>query len=462
MHTTAYDTGRLFFQTYAQPHHVTCLDVGSYDVNGSLRSLAPPHMKYVGVDMAAGPGVDIVLQDPHKLPFVDNWFDLIVSSSCFEHDSMFWLTFLECVRVLKPQGVLYISAPSNGTFHAYPKDNWRFYPDSGQALVSWAHKQGVSAFLVESFLTLQRAEGQWNDCVMIFSKGDPGQFPSQKFVSDVHDEAYNIRNMRTSDIINYQPHTQDHLIQARLSTELNQLRSVTNVRPAPVTNLNKFSCTVCGNNTTHSYNVIWPELIEQWQLTPAQVAYVNQQQGTHCAQCHNNLRSLALAGAITCTQPHMRLPDWINAHSHLKVLEINTAGTIHPWIKHMPQHVLAEYPEVDMQHMPYADDTWDMVVHSDTLEHVRDPVQALKECHRVLVPGGRVCFTVPVIVERLSRNRKGMPLSHHGSQNTQDVGLQVHTEFGADVWRSCVEAGFEKVTLHTLCYPAAMAIEAVK
>jgi SAM-dependent methyltransferase len=208
--------------------------------------------------------------------------------------------------------------------------------------------------------------------------------------------------------------------------------------------------------------VLWPELIDQWQLTPEQVAYVNQQQGTFCAQCHNNLRSLVLAGAICSTQPQQKLPAWTQENSHLKVLEINTAGTIHPWVQSMPHHVLAEYPEVDMQQLPYADATWDLILHSDTLEHVPNPVQALKECYRVLVQGGRLCFTVPVIVERLSRNRQGMPASYHGSQTTQDAGLQVHSEFGADVWRSCVEAGFSKVTLHTLCYPAAIAIEAHK
>src|SRR5208282_3830755 len=42
-----------------------------------------------------------------------------------------------------------------------------------------------------------------------------------------------------------------------------------------------------------------------------------------------------------------------------------------------------------------------LVIHSDTLEHVERPVRALEECRRVLAPGGRVCFTVPIIVGRL-------------------------------------------------------------
>lgn len=472
MHTSAYETGRLFFQTYYRPQHTACLDVGSYDVNGSLRSLAPPHIQYMGVDLESGPGVDLVLQDPHLLPFGDNQFDLIVSSSCFEHDSMFWLTFLECVRVLRPGGFLYVSAPSNGKYHAHPQDNWRFYPDAGKALESWAHKNSIHAFMVESFLTRQRAEGQWNDCVMIFSKGDKAAAQLPTFMSELHPDAYNIRNMRSTDMIKFQEHTEDHEQLWWVQQEVNKLKSqvsivqtppapIADARSAPAASMNKFACTVCGNSTYYAYDVLWPELIDQWQLNAFQTQYVNQQQGVHCAQCNNNLRSQALAKAI-CDTSGQKLPEWIHAHAHEKVLEINQAGTLHAVLAQMPHHVLAEYPTVDMQHMPYVDAQFDLIVHSDTLEHVADPLQALRECHRVLVPGGRLCFTVPVIVERLTRNRQGLPNSFHGAPGTQDSGFKVHTEFGADVWRWCVEAGFEKVSQHVTCYPAGIAITAHK
>ncbi len=62
-----------------------------------------------------------------------------------------------------------------------------------------------------------------------------------------------------------------------------------------------------------------------------------------------------------------------------------------------------------MHAIPYAAGTFDIVVHSDTLEHVENPVHALAECRRVLKPGGALCFTVPIIVGRLTRNRKGLP-----------------------------------------------------
>lgn len=38
--------------------------------------------------------------------------------------------------------------------------------------------------------------------------------------------------------------------------------------------------------------------------------------------------------------------------------------------------------------MPYPNTSFDLVVHSDVLEHIENPIQALKESRRVLRPGG--------------------------------------------------------------------------
>src|SRR5579872_6529357 len=117
MHPSALEFGRHFLDCYGGKTPRRILDVGSRDLNGSLRAFCPPGAEFVGIDLDEGAGVDVVLKDPYAYPFDDQYFDLVVSTSCLEHDQMFWLTFLECLRVVKPGGFVYFNCPSNGPYH---------------------------------------------------------------------------------------------------------------------------------------------------------------------------------------------------------------------------------------------------------------------------------------------------------------------------------------------------------
>lgn len=170
MHYSAMRNGRLFFETYVQHlDSAKIVDIGAQDVNGSLRSVAPKHAEYVGVDFVEGKGVDVILDDPYTLPFEDESVDVIVSSSCLEHSEMFWVLFLEMLRILRPDGVLYLNAPSNGAVHRWPVDCWRFYPDAGDALVRWAERNELSPALLESYVSSMDSEG-WSDFVSVYVK----------------------------------------------------------------------------------------------------------------------------------------------------------------------------------------------------------------------------------------------------------------------------------------------------
>ena len=125
------------------------------------------------------------MQDAHA--------DIVVSSSCFEHAQFFWLTFLEALRILKPDGVLYINVPSNGSYHRHPTDNWRFYPDAGLALVAWAQRSGYDTVLLESFIGAQDGE-IWNDFVGVFLK-------DQRFVSKYPDRIHALSPNSTNVIV---------------------------------------------------------------------------------------------------------------------------------------------------------------------------------------------------------------------------------------------------------------------
>ena len=183
MHPTALSNCQLFFDTYGTGFPgdgVRVVEIGSQDVNGSVRTCCPSRFDYCGVDFVPGKGVDLVLDDPYCLPFDNATIDIVLTNSCIEHSEMFWLLFLEALRVLKPHGILYINAPSNAEFHRYPVDCWRFYPDSGRALVKWARRNNIDAELLESF-TSEQVDDVWNDYVAIFvkDKNEASRYPDR-------------------------------------------------------------------------------------------------------------------------------------------------------------------------------------------------------------------------------------------------------------------------------------------
>ncbi|MFA7280435.1 MAG: class I SAM-dependent methyltransferase [Sterolibacterium sp.] len=113
------------------------LEIGSYDVNGSIR----PYFEkstYVGVDLKAGPGVDVV-SEGNKLDHPDETYDLTVSCECFEHNPQWSETFLNMHRMTKAGGVVIFTCATtgrveHGTTRTRPKESpgtqsvgWDYY-----------------------------------------------------------------------------------------------------------------------------------------------------------------------------------------------------------------------------------------------------------------------------------------------------------------------------------------------
>jgi Methyltransferase domain len=224
-------------------------------------------------------------------------------------------------------------------------------------------------------------------------------------------------------------------------------------------------CAICGAADFTCGDILWQSLIDEWQLGSTEADYINIQQGLNCRTCGGNLRSMVLAYAICASMSHCgTLQSWAlsPAGQNTAILEINEAGMLTRHLSSLPRHQLVSYPEVDIHALPFSEDSFDLVVHSDTLEHVANPIHALTECRRVLRPGGTLAFTTPVIVGRMTRSRTGLTPSFHGAPAESDAALLVHTEFGADVWTFVIEAGFRSLTFHTGLFPAGLAIAAQK
>lgn len=105
------------------------LEIGSYNVNGSLRSIIEPlePAEYIGTDMRKGPGVDIVCCAEEVVErFGKNSFDLVITTSTFEHVRHWKAALSNMKHVCKPNGLILFTAPSDWPYHAYPNDYWRY------------------------------------------------------------------------------------------------------------------------------------------------------------------------------------------------------------------------------------------------------------------------------------------------------------------------------------------------
>lgn len=104
-------------------HDCSVLEIGSLDINGSVRSFFQ-NCRYVGLDVASGPGVDVVCQgQDYDAP--DNSFDTVVSCEVMEHNPHWQATFLNMIRVCKPGGFILMTCatvgrPEHGTARTSP------------------------------------------------------------------------------------------------------------------------------------------------------------------------------------------------------------------------------------------------------------------------------------------------------------------------------------------------------
>ena len=125
---------------------------------------------------------------------------------------------------------------------------------------------------------------------------------------------------------------------------------------------------------------MWRTLGDEWGLSDEEYAYIDRQQGEKCVDCKANLRSQALALAILLTQESRdNFRNFLGTVRGrlLRILEINKAGDLTGFFRRRSRHELRFYPELDMMNMSsIASGKYDLVVHSDTLEHVPDPVWA--------------------------------------------------------------------------------------
>ena len=122
-------------------------DIGSQDVNGTYKPIFDG-WRYHGVDISAGPNVDIVMTD--SIPVPDSYSDLVISGQTLEHCRNPFVLVKEMARILKPEGYLFLIAPFRWTQHKYPIDCWRFLPDGMKCLMQEAKINLISTAISKS------------------------------------------------------------------------------------------------------------------------------------------------------------------------------------------------------------------------------------------------------------------------------------------------------------------------
>ena len=106
------------------------LDVGACDFNGSVRPLLEEWgaKEYIGIDIIAGPRVDIVCSaDKLVNTFGEESFDVVLCIEMLEHAEDWRACVCNLKQVLKTDGLLILTTRSFGyPCHGFPHDYWRY------------------------------------------------------------------------------------------------------------------------------------------------------------------------------------------------------------------------------------------------------------------------------------------------------------------------------------------------
>ena len=107
-----------------------------------------------------------------------------------------------------------------------------------------------------------------------------------------------------------------------------------------------------------------------------------------------------------------------------------------------------------LERLSYPDASFDLLIHSDVLEHVPEPALALAEAHRTLAPGGTMLMTVPFFASRDENFRRAIrredgtvqhlvePEMHGDPLNPE--GVLAYHHFGWQLLDAIRMAGFRR------------------
>src|SRR5262245_60266393 len=124
------DVNQLLYLQERLPKVDGCvLEVGSKDYGSTIpfRNHISFSGQYIGLDMQAGSGVDVVGDLTESLcGLMASSFALIICCSVLEHVRRPWIMAENMTKLLAPGGTIFISVPWVWRYHGYPDDYYRF------------------------------------------------------------------------------------------------------------------------------------------------------------------------------------------------------------------------------------------------------------------------------------------------------------------------------------------------
>lgn len=183
--------------------------------------------------------------------------------------------------------------------------------------------------------------------------------------------------------------------------------------------------------------------------------------GVRCLRC--------AASAITMSLVSV-LREEIGGLSGLHVYEMSSRGPLVDWLRRRAARVTcSEYFDgvppgervggvqcQDVQRLTYAAASFDVCSSTEVFEHVPDDSRAFAELHRVLRPGGRLVFSVPIspaaqTIERaVLKNgevRHLLPAEYHGDRIRGPGQVLAYRNYGLDILDRVGAQGFRDVRL---------------
>jgi SAM-dependent methyltransferase len=135
---------------------LSIVEIGSADVNGSIRPLFPGS-HYTGVDLAEGPGVELV-GSGHEVALPADSIDLAISCECFEHNPMWRETFVNMHRMTRPGGLVVFTCASRGRLE-HGTTRTRPFDSPSSLSIGWDYYRNLNREDFESLPLASMFEG---------------------------------------------------------------------------------------------------------------------------------------------------------------------------------------------------------------------------------------------------------------------------------------------------------------